>query len=114
MSTFRITFPILALIASLPAHSAEIEIPRSIGGDKGRYFLMEQKSKNGITTALHRRDGPSGTVFTNTEIDCKNNQMRVIAIAEDDIKNMIHNPTKWFDVIAGSSKSDLFHFICKK
>jgi hypothetical protein len=114
MSKFRTALPIITLIASMQAHCAEIEIPRSVPGDKGRYFLMEQKSNNGITSTLHRREGPSGTGYTKAEIDCKNNKMRDIAYADEDIKKMIHNPSKWYDLVEGSSKSDLFHFVCKK
>jgi len=93
---------------------AEIEIPRSDKGDKGRYVLLEKKSANGLTTTIHRRDGSLGRNFTRSEIDCKRKKMRVTGEALDDLKNMNDVATPWFELIEGSSKSDLFDFICKK
>jgi len=93
---------------------AEIEIPRSDKGDKGRYVLLEKKSANGLTTTIHRRDGSLGRNFTRSEIDCKRKKMRVTGEALDDLKNMNDVATPWFEPIEGSSKSDLFDFICKK
>lgn len=96
------------------AHAAEVEIPRSVSGDKGRYYLLEKKLAGTTWSVLHKRVGPSGTSHTRTEINCSNRQLRVIAEGEDDPKKMTVMPTKWFDLVEGSSKSDLFVFVCRK
>lgn len=40
--------------------------------------------------------------------------MREIGTGEGSIKAIRVSPTKWFDLVEGSSKSDLAHFVCKK
>jgi hypothetical protein len=106
----------LAALFALPmiAFATEVEIPRSVPGDKGRYHLLETKRSGAIITTLHKRVGPSGTSHTKTEINCETRKMRVVGEAEEDAKKMGGSPTKWFDLVEGSSKSDLFRFVCNK
>jgi hypothetical protein len=109
--------PIFALIfavTALTAQAGEVEISRSTPGDKGRYFLMDVKKEGSIVKALHRRVGPSGTGYTRTESNCSTLQMREIGYSEDGADKIKVLPTKWFDLVSGSSKSDLFNFVCRK
>ncbi len=39
--------------------------------------------------------------------------MRDIGYSEDSPKAIKVNPMKWYDLVQGSSKSDLFNFVCK-
>jgi hypothetical protein len=109
-------FCLISILATLSvaAVAAEVPIPRSVEGDKGSYFLLERKKVGGIVHTLHKRTGPSGTNYTKTEINCSSRQMRVVGEADEDLKNMTKSTTKWFDLVEGSSKSDLFHFVCSK
>lgn len=40
--------------------------------------------------------------------------MRVIAEGEDDPLKMVVMPSKWFNLVEGSSKSGLFNHVCRK
>ncbi|CUJ21966.1 Uncharacterised protein [Achromobacter xylosoxidans] len=40
--------------------------------------------------------------------------MRVLGESETSIKDINNNSTRWFDLVPGSSKSDLFNYLCKK
>lgn len=106
---------VISLVAaSTSALGADAEIPRSVSGDKGRYYLLENKKVGSINTTFHKRVGPSGTTHTKSEINCASKQMRVISEGEEDPGKMIVMPTKWFDLVEGSSKSDLFNYVCRK
>ena len=93
---------------------SETLIPRRVSGYKGKYYLLEMKKKGDIVSALHKRVGVYGNDFTRTETNCKTMQMREIGTGMDSVKNIKNAPTKWFELAAGSSKSDLAHFVCKK
>ena len=95
------------------ASAAETLIPRSMPGDKGKYYLIESKKTGDIVQALHKRVGVDSVGFTRTETNCTTRQMRTIGYGEDSPKNIKTNPTKWFDLVQGSSKSDLAIFLCK-
>ena len=113
-TTTAFSFMSILVTLSVAAVAAEVPIPRSVGGDKGSYFLLKRKKVGGIVQTLHKRTGPSGTNFTKTEINCSSRKMRVVGEADEELKNMKNSPTKWFDLVEGSSKSDLFHFVCSK
>jgi hypothetical protein len=100
-------------LAAVGAHAAETLIPRSMAGDKGKYYLIESKKTGDIVLALHKRDGVDSVGFTRTETNCKTRQMRQLGYGEDSPQNIQANPTKWFDLVPGSSKSDLAIFVCK-
>lgn len=107
---------ILYLFSSLificsTAVSAEIQIPRSMT-DKGRYYLLDAKIKDGITTTLHKRVGVNETGYSKTEINCKTMQYRDMGYSENGPDKITGTPSKWTDTLSGSSKSDLVHFAC--
>ncbi|OZI64597.1 hypothetical protein [Bordetella genomosp. 4] len=105
----------VALVAVVQSsHAAEVRIPRSMQGDKGKYYLLERSTKGGIITAVSRRDGVDSVVFTRTETNCKTKKMRVLGESETSVRDINNNSTKWFDLVPGSSKSDLFNYLCKK
>lgn len=91
----------------------EVLIPRSMEGDKGRYYLIESKKVGDIKQSLHKRVGVDSVGYTRTETNCKTMQMRVIGYGEQTVENIKPSPTKWFDLVAGSSKSDLANFVCR-
>ena len=93
---------------------SEVPIPRSIEGDKGKYFLIESKRNGDVVSALHKRVGVDSVGYTRTETNCKTMQMREIGYSEDSPSKIEPKPTKWFDLVAGSSKSDLANFVCKR
>ena len=58
------------------AAQSEIPIPRSVAGDKGKYFLLEKKKNGNIIRALHKRVGVDSVGYTLTETNCATMQMR--------------------------------------
>lgn len=74
---------------------------------------MESKKTGNIVQVVHKRVGVDSVDFTKTEINCKSRQMRELGYGEGAAQNIKKNPTQWFDLIPGSSKSDLAHFVCK-
>lgn len=103
----------LCCLTSLNAYAAETLIPRSAPGDKGKYYLIESKKTGDVVQAIHKRVGVDSVGFTKTETNCKTRQMRELGYGEDSINNINKSPTKWFDLVPGSSKSDLAAFVCK-
>lgn len=104
----------LVLMGTVHSAYAEILIPRSMPGDKGRYYLIESKRNGNVVTAVHKRVGVYDTYYTKTETNCSTMKMREIGGSDLSAKDIKVNPTKWFDLISGSSKSDLANFVCKK
>lgn len=102
----------LVCFSSIAAQS-ETPIPRSIAGDKGSYYLLETKKDGTIVRAIHKRVGPDSVGYTKTETNCATMQMRELGYSETSATAIKDNPTKWFDLVPGSSKSDLAHFVCK-
>ncbi|WP_206606502.1 hypothetical protein [Steroidobacter cummioxidans] len=104
----------LALWAlSLPAMAGETLIPRSMQ-DKGKYYLLESKRSGNIVRAVHKRVGMDSVGYTRTEINCKTMQIREMGYSEESVAKIAGTPTKWFELVPGSSKSDLAYFVCKK
>lgn len=100
--------------ASTPfAAQSEVPIPRSMAGDKGKYFLLEKKKTDNIVRALHKRVGVDSVGYTITETNCKTMLMRELGYSEESPSAIKENPTKWFELVPGSSKSDLANFVCK-
>ncbi len=93
--------------------AAETPIPRSVPGDRGNYFLVEMKKSGEVITTLHKRVGVDSVGWTRCEINCKTRLMRELGYSEEGPSTIKHNPTKWFQLVPGSSKSDLFNFVCK-
>jgi hypothetical protein len=97
-----------------PKSQSEIIIPRSVSGDKGKYFLLEKKRNGNIVRALHKRVGVDSIGYTLTETNCVTMRMREIGYSEESPTAIKENPSKWFDLVPGSSKSDIANFICQK
>jgi hypothetical protein len=107
-------FILIAIAVTLPAAArAEIEIPRSMA-DKGRYYLLEAKRSGAIVSTLSKRVGPSGTGWTRCEVNCDTMLMRELGYSEDGPAAISPSPTKWFELIEGSSKSDMARLVCKR
>jgi hypothetical protein len=94
--------------------AAETRIPRSMPGDKGAYYLIEAKRDGDVVRALHKRVGVDSLVFTRTETNCRTMKMRELGNGENSIDRIRLSPTKWFDLVEGSSKSDLARFVCAR
>ncbi len=113
MKTVLMSVVVGLVVMTQSSYAAEVRIPRSVQGDKGKYYLLERSTKGGIITAVARRDGVDSVVFTRTETNCKAGKMRVLGDSETSIREINNNSTKWFDLVPGSSKSDLFNYLCK-
>lgn len=92
----------------------ETLIPRSMAGDKGKYYLLESKRTGDVLKTVHKRVGVDSVGFTKTEINCATMKIRVLGYSEESAAAIKDNPTAWFDLVPGSSKSDLAHFVCKR
>ena len=92
----------------------ELVIPRSVSGDKGTYFLMNATKKGSIIETLHKRIGVDSIGYSRVQIDCKKRIIRELGYTDISPDKMIIKPTKWFELVEGSSKSDLVNFTCKK
>jgi hypothetical protein len=112
-TTTTIFLPFIIAGASALAAQAETPIPRSVAGDKGKYFLLESKRDGSIMRALHKRVGVDSIGYTKTETNCATMQMRELGYSEESPSAIKENPTKWFELVPGSSKSDLANFVCK-
>ena len=91
----------------------ETLIPRSVPGDKGEYYLLKVEENGDIITTLHKRVGASYVGYTKTEINCKTMKIRELGYSEKSAAAIKIKPTKWFDLVQGSSKSDLANYVCK-
>jgi hypothetical protein len=101
-------------LQSSAGFAAETRIPRSMPGDKGAYYLIEAKRDGDVVRALHKRVGVDSLVFTRTETNCRTMRMRELGNAEDSADKIKPSPTQWFDLVEGSSKSDLARFVCAR
>lgn len=102
-----------------PAQAKEIEYrnQNTRPGDKGQYYIVDIKKVGKIFKVLNKRVGPSGTNWTRYEINLSTKQMRKTAGADDDISNMTTYPVNqqnWYDLVDGSSQSDLFKYVYNK
>lgn len=89
-------------------------IPRSIEGDQGTYYLLEAKRNGNIIAALYKRIGVSDTGYTRTETNCETMLMREMGYSGTSPEQIIEKPTRWFELVSGSSKGDLANFVCSK
>ncbi|MEQ1390631.1 hypothetical protein ABLT88_14230 [Acinetobacter radioresistens] len=105
---------IFATVLTASHALADTLIPRSVSGDKGKYYLIKQTKSGDIVTALHKRVGVDSVGYTSTKTNCKTGKMQEIGYSEISAQAIQPNPTKWFDLVPGSSKHDLYRFVCKK
>ena len=106
-------FVICAALTSSAIAQQEIPIPRSVAGDKGKYYLLESKRTGDIVKATHKRVGVDSVGYTKTETNCKTKLMREMGYSEESASKATGTPSKWFDLVPGSSKSDVANFVCK-
>jgi hypothetical protein len=92
---------------------AETQIPRSVPGDKGRYYLLEAKRTGDTVVTLHKRVGVSSVGWTRCEIDCKRWRLRELGYSEEGPEAIRPETGDWYELVEGSSKSDLVRFVCK-
>jgi hypothetical protein len=115
-SRFKFRFLVIGFTAlfatSISNAQKETLIPRSMPGDKGRYYLMESKKTGNVIQALHKRVGVDSIVFVRTETNCKTRRMRELGVSESSPENIKQNATDWFELVPGSSKSDIARLIC--
>lgn len=88
------------------------QLVRSMQGDKGRYFLLYVERKGTNFIAINSRIGVYDTVYTKTEINCQQKQFRVLGESYSSIDEINNLMSKWSDLVSGSSKSDLVHYVC--
>ncbi|EEY88282.1 hypothetical protein HMPREF0017_03069 [Acinetobacter lwoffii SH145] len=93
---------------------ADTLIPRSAAGDKGKYYLIKKTKSGDIISAVHKRVGVDSIGYTSTKTNCKTGKMQEIGYSEVSAQAIKASPTKWFDLVPGSSKHDLYKFLCKK
>jgi hypothetical protein len=103
----------LATISLLAHAQQEIPIPRSVAGDEAKYYLLEAKRTGALVRALHKRVAVDSVGYTITEVICKTMLVRDIGYSEESPAKIKENPTNWFDLVRGSSKSDVAQFVCK-
>ncbi|MBV5329974.1 MAG: hypothetical protein JZU65_20505 [Chlorobium sp.] len=101
------------LAAFSVAAQSEIRVPRSVAGDKGKYYILEQKKIGDTVRVLNKRVGVDSIGYTLTETNCTTMQMRELGYSEKSSSDIKENPTKWFDLVPGSSKSDIANFVCR-
>lgn len=99
--------------ASDAAKKQGTPIPRSAPGDKGKYFLLEATRRGDIVYAVSKRIGLESIDYSRTETNCTTRQMREMGTSYESVEKISNRPTKWFDLMPGSSKSDLARFLCK-
>ncbi len=101
------------LVPTLGSAQSEIPIPRSVAGDKGKYFLLKMEKTGPVVRALHKRVGVDSIGFTKTETNCATRQIRELGYSEESPSAIKEKPTKWFELVPGSSKSDIANFVCR-
>jgi hypothetical protein len=104
--------PKLPSVVASPTSYNEHLIPRSMPGDKGKYYLLEVQNVGGIVKALHKRVGVDAVGYTRTEINCQARQIREMGYSEISPEAIQEQPTNWHELVDGSSKSDLVNFVC--
>jgi len=87
-------------------------IPRSDLGDKGKYYLLKKEKNGDIVTTLHKRIGIDSVGYTLMNLNCKTGMVQELGYSEISPESIIQQPTDWYELISGSSKSDLYKFVC--
>lgn len=92
---------------------ADTLIPRSVSGDKGKYYLIKKSKSGDIVQTLHKRIGVDSIGYTSALVNCKTRQIKELGYSETSPNDIKPNPTGWYDLVTGSSKYDLYRFVCK-
>ncbi|WP_333825061.1 hypothetical protein [Pinisolibacter sp.] len=109
-----VAVPLLAVAPAKAAGTVEIPIPRSMAGDKGKYYLLRSEKIGTIVRTLHKRVGVDATGYTKAETDCASMKMRELGYSEDSPEAIRESPGHWFELVPGSSKGDLAAFVCRR
>ena len=88
-------------------------IPRSMPGDKGRYYLLTSSKAGDVVTAIHKRIGLDSVGYTKTETNCATMRMREMGYSKESAEAISNQPTDWFELVPGASKADLADFVCR-
>jgi hypothetical protein len=88
-------------------------IPTSLP-DPASYHLLEEQRNGEIVTALHKNESKYGTLYVRTETDCTTMLMRHLGESEEAPEKIVERPSKWFELVTGSTKYDVGHFVCKR
>ena len=103
---------LLAIAANTPVLAqAELLIPRS-RVENANYYLLTMVIKGDVVAASHKRVSPLSVGYTKTETNCKTMKMIALGYSEASLSAIKIKRTKWFDLVDGSSKSDLANFVC--
>ena len=92
--------------------NVSIPIVRSAPGDKGAYRLLQHERHGHMVKTLHSRTGPLGVDYTKSEFNCSERTYRTLGTSDESIKAIKHRPSKWTDLVAGSSASDTLIMVC--
>lgn len=103
---------VLLIVAAPSTLAAETAVPRSMAGDKGQYFLLEAVRKGRTTTTLHKRVGVDTVGFTRLEIDCAARRVKDVGYGEGSVDAVRPITGDWYDLVPGSSKSDVATVAC--
>lgn len=93
---------------------ADTLIPRSVSGDKGKYYLIKKQKTGNIISTLHKRVGVDSIGYTSAKVNCKTRQIQELGYSEVSAQAIKPDPTGWYDLVEGSSKYDLYKFVCRK
>ena len=114
---------ILLVVTSSVVFSNEL-YRKASAGDKGTYYIIESEPlSDGTIRVLSSRIGKGNayTDFTELKVNCSTKQFFELAGSyEDGAQTAPSKPlkdlsgSKWTPLVAGSSKSDLVLFVCKK
>jgi hypothetical protein len=117
MPNSKITFIALIALISLPTltNAEGSPIPRNSSGDKGKYFALNITRKGSIVKGIHKRVGVDSVDYDLLEVDCRQRRMRHLGYSDVSASaiKIKSTPSKWFDLVPGSSKNDFAKFVCK-
>ena len=105
---------LLALLSACSIAGAAINIPRSNKADAATYQLLETRRDGDNVVALYKRSRGGQVLLRHAEVDCKTGRMRDLGEGEASLARIKTPPTAWFDPVAGSARSDVARFVCKK
>lgn len=97
------------------AQNEGVPVPRSMAGDKGKYYALNITKKGSIVRGVSKRIGVDSVDYDLVEVDCSRKLMRSLGYSDTSADNIKirPSPSKWFELVPGSSKSDFAKFVCK-
>lgn len=103
---------VTATLAAAPEviFRGEAHMPPSMA-DRGKYYLLAVTKNGAVYETIHKRIGAGYVGYTRCEIDYNRQVMRTMGYSEVSVNEIDHSPSKWFDLVPGSSKSDMFIFV---